>query len=192
LLPPVDVFPLGLRDLAAASAREKQEHDGVGGRSVFLLADSCDEALSLVARQETLSIHLWGGSEPGGRVRARAGDAPLLGKIEDVSQQHQHAICGPGSVTLRVHAVDQSRHVPAADRVDSQGAEAGQDVEAQDTLVFLPAPLRSFGVGQIALTDQFIERWDRSPFVTAGLRIGSEQRLGQRRPAQAPCLLKRQ
>src|SRR5271166_3674047 len=108
-------------------------------------------------------MHLWSGGEPGGRVHASAGDVLLASKVEDVSQQHQHAIGGARRVTLRVLAVDQPSHVSAADRVDSEGAKAGQDVHARDALVFLPAPLCGFCVGQIALTDQFVERRDRPP-----------------------------
>ena len=55
--------------------------------------------------------------------------------------------------------------------------------------VGVPAPLAGLGMGQIAVADELVERWNGPQLLTAGLRVGTKQRLGKRRAARASCLL---
>ena len=55
--------------------------------------------------------------------------------------------------------------------------------------VGVPAPLAGLGMGQVAVADELVERWDGPQLLATGLRVGTEQRLGKRRAARASCLL---
>ena len=55
-----------------------------------------------------------------------------------------------------------------------------------------PTPLAGLGMGQVAVADELVERWDGPQFLAASLRVGSEQRLGEDREAQTSSLLNRE
>ena len=187
---PVHILPLGLGDLAAAGSSEQQEHDGIGSDAVFVRFDCCDKALGFFAGEKSLTMDHGGRGDPSGWVHPCAGDVPLPCEIEDVAQKRQGAIDGPGGVSPGSHVVDQPRDVPAGDHVDGERTEAGQDVDAKDRLVRMPASLAGFGMGQVAVTDKLGERGGRPQLLTTGLRISTKESLSEHRPAQASSLVK--
>ena len=124
-----------------------------------------------------------------GRVHACARHVPLPCEIENIAQEHQDAIGGRPGVSLGPHVVDQPRYVLTGDLIEGEAPEGGQDVDAQDGFIRLPAPLAGLGMGQIAVADELVERWDGPQFLAASLRVGAKQRLGERRAARPSCLL---
>ena len=52
--------------------------------------------------------------------------------------------------------------------------------------------LRRFGVGQVAVADELVERRDGPQFLATSLRVATKQRLGERRAAQTSSLLNRE
>jgi hypothetical protein len=69
---------------------------------------------------------------------------------------------------------------------------AWQDVDAEQSFVRLPAPLARMGMGQIAVANKLIERWDGPQLLAASLRMSTKQSLGYGGPTQPTGLLKRQ
>ena len=99
-------------------------------------------------------MDLRGHAEASGRVGADARHVPFASEIEDVAQQHQHAIGGPGGVAVGAHTVDQLGDALATDLVECEVTQGWQDVDSQDGFVRMPAPLGSLGVRQIPLADE--------------------------------------
>ena len=55
-----------------------------------------------------------------------------------------------------------------------------------------PTPLAGLRMGQVAVADELVERWDGPQFLAASLRVGSKQGLGKRRAAQTSSLFNRE
>ena len=96
-----------------------------------LLVDGSDEPPGFLGGQKTLPMDLRGHAEPGGRVGADARHVPFSSEIEDVAQQHQHAIGGPGGVAVGAHTVDQLGDAFATDLVEREVTQGWQDVNSQ-------------------------------------------------------------
>ena len=189
---PVHILPPGSGHLTAPGSGKQQEHDGSGGDLVFVRADRADEALGLLRGQKPLAVNLRSRGETCGGVHACARHVPLLCKIENIAQEHQDAIAGPSSISLGPHVVDQRCYALAGNLVEGEAAEGREDVDAQECLVGFPTPLAGLGMGQVAVADELVERWDGSQFLAASLRVGAKQGLGERRAAGASCLLNRE
>ena len=134
-------------------------------------------------------MDLWGRSEAGGRVGADARHVPFSGEIEDVAQQHQHAISGSGCVAVGPHIVDQLGDAVVGDLVERQASEDRQDVDSQEFFIHIPAPFGRPSVRQIPLADELRQRPGRSQFLATNLRIRAEQRFSHDRPTLTSRLL---
>ena len=85
--------------------------------------------LRLLGGQEALPMDLRGHAEASGRVGADARHVPFPSEIEDVAQQHQHAIGGPGGVAVGAHTVDQLGDAFATDLVEGEVTQGWQDAD---------------------------------------------------------------
>jgi hypothetical protein len=101
-------------------------------------------------------------------------------------------IGGSSGIALGPHVVDEPRNVFARNLVEGETTEGGQDVNAQECFVGVPTPLRRFGVGQVAVADELVERRDGPQFLATSLRVATKQRLGERRAAQTSSLFNRE
>ena len=151
-----------------------------------------DKPLRFVGSQKPLPVNPRSHAEACGRVHACARHVPLSCKIENIAQEHEDAIAGPSSISLGPHVVDQPRYVLAGNLVEGETTEGRQDVDAQESFVGGPAPLAGLGMGQVAVADELVERWDGPQFLAARLRVGTKQGLGKRRAAQTSSLLNRE
>ena len=101
-------------------------------------------------------------------------------------------IGGSSGISLGPHVVDQPRYVLTSNLVEGETTEGGQDVDAQECFVGVPTPLAGLGVGQVAVADELVERWDGPQFLATSLRVGTKQGLGERRAAHTSSLLNRE
>jgi hypothetical protein len=68
--------------------------------------------------KKTLPMDFGRRAESGGRVGADARHVPFSSEIEYVSQQHQHAVAGSGSVAVVTHVIDQIGDAVAGEFAD--------------------------------------------------------------------------
>ena len=150
----------------------------------FVLGNRRDQALGFLPRQELLTLNLRRSVETTGGIAPGAGHPPSVRKIEDATEEHQDAVSSSSSLTALAHFLDHMGDVLARDFIKHQSSERRQNVKSEVQFVDVPTSLVRLGMRQITVADELVKRWDGPQLSTASLRIGTKQRLGERRSAQ--------
>ena len=180
---PVDLFPSGMGDLVSPRPGQQEKQDSLSGEPGLVFRDGHQKPLGLLLGEEAVPVGFRGQLQGRCGVLDDADELPFPGEVEDVPQQDNDAVGGARRVALEAHPANQLGDALRGDLVEVERPQPRKDMQPEDRLVGLPAPLVLLDVGEVPGMDQFGERKGRPQFPALPLGVRSQEGVGLDRSA---------